>query len=412
MTKTMAISRGFKALIKLPVLLKCLFVILLAGNTICFAATVDEKIQTAFDTMASTENQNDFYAAVRSITALGNDAVPVLTKRLIAAADDEQRVQISYVLGTILGQAKFKRETANVPAELVEYTGQALLAPQELAFEANLANLAVSIAPHPAELVPGLLALLERTENEGLRATTSVAIGSQGDGMLPLVRQALLNTDNDRFAGDLAWILYDTELPENVIVKLQSLLNSEVASGRKNAARTLGRAGKTEGLLQAALLDLASAKKEIDLNVAAGDVKKYTDGSAQVAQALSEAFARANRTEERMAVIDALIATGEAGKRQVFKLIEAANDSDVVWDLMMSTSSRLKDDVRLPQAYLVVLNRSDNDNLSKVAIQALVMTGETGRAVVAAKMKDQSIDQELGQKLLRGFDSKAARRGP
>jgi hypothetical protein len=109
-----------------------------------------------------------------------------------------------------------------------------------------------------------------------------------------------------------------------------------------------------------------------------------------------------------MAVIDALIATGEAGKRQVFKLIEAANDSDVVWDLMMSTSSRLKDDVRLPQAYLTLLNRSDNDNLSKVAIQALVMTGETGRAVVAAKIKDQSIDDGLGQKLLRGFDSKTA----
>ncbi|MGH8842788.1 MAG: hypothetical protein ACREX1_08895 [Advenella sp.] len=408
MTKTMAISRGFKALIKLPVLLKCLFVILLAGNTICFAATVDEKIQTAFDTMASTENQNDFYAAVRSITALGNDAVPVLTKRLIAAADDEQRVQISYVLGTILGQAKFKRETVNVPAELVEYTGQALLAPQELAFEANLANLAVSIAPHPAELVPGLLALLERTENEGLGATTSVAIGSQGDGMLPLVRQALLNTDNDRFAGDLAWILYDTELPENVIVKLQSLLKSDIASGRKNAARTLGRAGKTEGLLQAALLDLASAKKEMDLNVAAGAVKKYTDGSVQVAQALAEAFGRANRMEERMTIIDALIATGEPGKRKVFELIEAASDSEIVRDLMMSTNSRLKDDVRLPQAYLTLLNRSDNDNLSKVAIQALVMTGETGRAVVAAKIKDQSIDDGLGQKLLRGFDSKTA----
>jgi hypothetical protein len=82
----------------------------------------------------------------------------------------------------------------------------------------------------------------------------------------------------------------------------------------------------------------------------------------------------------------------------------------IVRDLMMSTSSGLKDDVRLPQAYLAILKRSDNDSLSEAAIQALVMTGETGRAVVAAKMKEQSIDQELGQKLLRGFDSKASRR--
>jgi len=86
--------------------------------------------------------------------------------------------------------------------------------------------------------------------------------------------------------------------------------------------------------------------------------------------------------------------------------------NEIVRDLMMSTSSGLKDDVRLPQAYLAVLNRLDNDSLSKAAIQARVMTGETGLAIVAAKMKEQSLDQKFGQKLLRGFDSKASRRGP
>lgn len=62
--------------------------------------------------------------------------------------------------------------------------------------------------------------------------------------------------------------------------------------------------------------------------------------------------------------------------------------NEIVRGLMMSTSSGLTDDVRLPQAYLAVLNRSDNDNLSEAAIQALVMTGETGLALVAAKMKE------------------------
>src|SRR5690606_20189320 len=110
---------------------------------------------------------------------------------------------------------------------------------------------------------PGLLALLERTENEALRATTSAAIVYQGAEVLPLVQEAFHRSTDDRFSGDLARVLYDTELSEQSIAKLQSLLKSDNAQARQLAARTLDKAGiESSDLLESALQDLASAKTE------------------------------------------------------------------------------------------------------------------------------------------------------
>ncbi|MGH6861302.1 MAG: hypothetical protein ACRECY_13675 [Phyllobacterium sp.] len=351
--------------------------------------------------MANAQTEDAFYGAARTIIALGSDALPDLSKRLAVATNDDERIEITYLLANIVGQAKFKRETIALPPELVALTGELLLEAHDRPLEANLANFSAA-APHPAEFGPGLLALLERTEDEALRATTSAAIVYQGKEVLPLVQSAFHNSTNDRFSGDLARVLADTELSDQSIAKLQDLLKSNDAEARQMAARTLDRAGiKNGGLLDSALKDLASARTEIELSFAAGKVKKQTDGSERVAAALSSAFQRAHRIEERVELVAALLATGEPGKKQLFAVLQASNDPKEIGDLMMVVNNRLRDDPRLPAACLAILKRTDDEKVSEAAIQGLVMTRKTGREAVEAALEETSAEDRLNRRLTR-----------
>ncbi len=386
-------------MIKRSSLAASLLALLLAGQPLGFAATAGQTIQRAFEAMAATESETEFDASVTRMVALGNAAMPELTRRLVAAKDDGTRTQITYVLARIAAQAKIRRQAVAAPQALFDTIGKLLLEPRELLLEANLANLAAMLPAHPVELTPGLLALLERSHNAGMRATTTVAIGRQGEGALALVQQALLGTGNDRFAGDLALVFDGRVLPKAVQARLQALLQSTNDEARRNAARTLERAGKTDGLLEAALRDLAAARSEVEFSVAAGKVKKHTDASPRVALALAQAYPRAHRAEERLAVIDALAATGAPGKSQIVNIIEAADDPAEIRHLGIVANSRLKDDPRLPQAYIAILKRTDNERASDAAMFNLVMTHENGRRQVRAMLDDPAVDGTLRQRL-------------
>ena len=384
---------------KHPVLRVWLIAALLSASIPSVADTVETSVQNSFEAMASAQSEEAFYAAARSIIALGSAALPDLTARLAAAKDDEERVEVTYLLANIAAQAKFKRETLELPPELVALTGKLLLQPHDISLEANLANFS-AVAPHPAEFGPGLLALLERTDNEALRATTSAAIVYQGEEVLPLVQNAFYRSTNDKFSGDLAHLLYDTDLSAQSIAKLQAMLKSDDAGARQAAARTLDRAGiQSDGLLESALKDLASAHKEIDLSFAAGKVKKHTDGSERVAAALASAFERAHRIEERVELVSALLATGKPGETQLFAVLQASDDADEIQDLTMVTNNRFRDDPRLPAAYIAILKRTDDEKASEAAIQGLVRTREPGREAIEAALKETPPDDRLHRRL-------------
>ena len=379
----------------------------LAASVPSLADMAEEPVQNLFDAMAAAQDEEAFYAAMNNVIALGGDALPDLTKRLAAAKDDDERITITYLLANIVGQMKVKREAIELPPELVSLTGELLFETANTQLETNLANVSAAV-PHPAAFGPGLLALLERTEDEALRATTSAAIIYQGEEVLPLVQEALYTSTSDRFSGDLAHVLADTELSEQSIAKLQDLLKSDNAGARQSAARTLDRAGiKSEGLLEAALQDLATAKKEIDLSFAASKVGKHTDGSERVAAALASAFERAHRIEERAELASALLATGEPGKAQLFAVLQVSNDPEEIGDLMRVTNNRLQNDPRLPSAYIAILKRTDDEKVSEAAIQGLVMTRKPGQDAITAALDKASAGNRLHLRL-----TKAARLFP
>lgn len=392
---------------KHPFLRACLIVAALSVSAPSLADTTEKSIQNAFEAMASAQSEEAFYAATRSIVALGSDALPRLTKRLAAAKDDDERITITYLLANIVGPMKFKREAIELPPELVSLVGKLLFETRNTPLEANLANFSVT-APHPAEFVPGLLALLERTEDEALRATTSAAIIYQGEEALPLVQDAFHASTSERFSGDLAHLLADTELSEESIAKLQDLLKSDNAGARQSAARTLDRAGvKSPDLLESALKDLATARTEVELSLAAGKVGKQTDGSERVAAALAGAFKRAHRLEERVELVSALFATGEPGKTQLFAVLQASDDPEEIGDLMRVTNTRLQDDPRLSAAYIAILKRADDEKVSEAAIYGLVMARKSGQEAIEAALNETSADDRLHRRL-----TKAARSFP
>ncbi|MBV7483227.1 hypothetical protein [Bordetella sp. BOR01] len=386
---------------KHPFLPACLIAAFLAASVPSLADTLEKPIQDAFEAMASAQSEEAFYGAARTVVALGSDALPDLTKRLAAAKDDDERLNITYVLANIVGQMKLKREAIELPPELVSLTGKLLLETRNTQLEANLANFSV-VAPHPAEFGPGLLALLERTEDQALRATASAAIVYQGAEVLPLVQDAFYRSTNDRFTGDLARVLYDTELSEQSIAKLQDLLKSDNSEARQLAARTLDKAGiKSSDLLESALKDLASARTEVELSFAASKVRKHTDLSERVAAALASAFERAHRIEERVELVSALLATGEPGKTQLFAVLQASNDPEEIGDLTRVTNTRLQDDPRLSAAYIAILKRTDDEKVSEAAIHGLVMARQPGREAIEAALKEQPADERLRRRLTK-----------
>ncbi|MHC1551220.1 hypothetical protein [Phyllobacterium sp. K27] len=392
---------------KPPFLPACLVAVFLSTSLPSWADTVETSVQNAFDAMASAQSEETYLAATRSIIALGRDALPALTKRLATAKDDDERIELTYLLASIVGPMKFKREAIELPPELVSLTGKLLFETRNPQLEANLANFSV-LAPHPAEFGPGLLALLERTENEALRATTSAAVVYQGKEALPLVLNAFYSSTNDRFSGDLAHLLADTELNERSIAKLQDLLKSDNEGARQSAARTLDRAGiKSDDLLESALKDLASARTEVELSFAAGKVRKQTDGSERVAAALASAFERAHRGEERGELVSALLATGEPGGKQLFAVLQASNDADEITDLMRRINNRFQNDPRLSSAYIAILKRTDDEKVSEAAIFGLVMMRKTGQKAIKAALNETSTDDRLHRRL-----TKAARSFP
>jgi hypothetical protein len=391
--------------VKLSLLAACLITGLLSASLPAYGDTVEKSVQEGFDAMGSAQSDEAFMAAARKLITLGDSALPELTKRLAAAGDEDERVEVTYVIANIVGQAKFKRQKVALPAELVTLAGKLLLETRDAQLEANLANLA-GFSPHPAEFGPALLALLERTENEAMRATTSAAIAYQGDEVLPLVETAFAASSNDRYSGDLARILYGRSLNAQSTAKLQKLLKSDNADARKSAARTLEKAGvKSDGLLDAALKDLASATRDVDLSSAAGRVKKHTDGSERVAIALAGAFERARRIEQRVELVAALRATGEPGTEQLFAVLRASNDPQEIRDIMMVTTNSLQNDPRLPAAYIAILKRTDDEKVSEAAVNALLMMRKTGRDAVMAALNETASDDRLHRRLTEAAGS-------
>lgn len=377
---------------------------LLLAATFPAAAHADEAaIDEGFEIMRETDDEETFYRAAHDIVALGPEIVPNLTQRLIAAEDDQERIELTYLLGAILGQARITGVAVQLPPELVSEVATLMNAPGELALEGNLANLAGHFEPQPPEITQGLLSILSRAEHEGLRATTSAIIAMRGhEDTLPLIYDALRGSDSDRYSGDLALILRGTEPPEDIVAILEALLSSDDPEARQAASRVLDDAGiQTSAQLEAALRDLEEAETDMELLRAAMSVASHTDGSERVADALASALGEARRGEERREIIRAMAATGEPGLDRLYRIIRSTKDPEILGQLIlgMNSTPEGRENPRTLETLMAMATDSQAPEIADQAALGLNLHGAAARAAIEAVLSDERTDAATRERL-------------
>lgn len=388
----------------LPMLRSVLLALPLLVAVPTVAAADRAALEEGFSAMAEARTEEAFYAAAQAVIDLGPAIVPDLTERLVNADDDEERIDLTFLLASILGQTEFAREEVELPPELAPAVAALLLEPRDIALEGNLANLAARFDPQPPEITEGLLALLGRAEHLGLRATTGAVIVIHGEEhALALVQDALRASEDDRFSGDLANLLRGTELPDDVVGILQDLLASDDAEARQAAARTLREAGiEGGGLLEAALRDLEEAGTDMELLNAAMAVRQHTDGSDRVAEALEAALPKARRVEERMEILRALAATGEAGHLRLYAIVEATQDAELFGQLVLGlNATSARDDPRTLDTLLSIAVGSDDEEIAEAAARGLLRHGEAARTAIEAAVAEPGLQPRVRERLER-----------
>lgn len=366
-------------------------------------AAGDSTLERGFQVMEQAEDEASYMQGARQIIEQGPSALPALTQRLIDADDDEQRVVITFLIASIQGPAAMAGGTTELPPELIAAVTRLMAETRTPELQINLANIAGNMSPHPESIVKGLLSILSNTEHPDIRATTSAAIAMRsGPEALPLMHEALRQSDSDRFSGDLAAILRGTELPADVLPVLQALLTSDNAEARQAASRTLDEAGEHDpAQLDAALRDLEQAQTDMQLITAALAVGRHTDSSERVAQALTTALGKARRIEERMEIIRSLAASGEPGLDRIYATLRATDDPELLRHYIMGINSAriVRDNPRTLAVLMELAARDDNPDLADMAAFGLNSQRQAAVTAIDETLADSSISEATRKRL-------------
>lgn len=375
---------------------------------LCSPAVANPTLEEHLDAMAGAKTEQAFFAAAQELFELGPSAIPGLTDRLLLTDDENERIDLTFALASVIGQARLRGEAIELPAGLSKEVASLLHQPADLALEANLANLAALIEPQPPAVTEGLLALLARANHEGLRATTSAVIAMHAEpSALPLIHEALRHSPSDTFSGDIARILMGTELPDDIAEIVAALLSSDNPEARKSASRLLDDAGMVNpAQLDAALNDLEIATTDMQLLNAAMAVRKHTDGSARVADALDKAMTRASRVEERIEIIRAFGASGAAGHAKFAGIIASADDAEIVRHLMFGAlaSAELRESQVIAEAFISLVVTSDKPAVADEAAFAVSRYQAIARPLIETMLAGNNLSPEVRDRLAAIFE--------
>lgn len=376
-----------------------LFLCLLASPALA-SAEIDQHLET----MAGATSEQAFFSAAQDLVELGPEILPDLTERLVSSEDENARIDLTFLIATIMGQAGLQQKTIEPPPGLAEEVASLLHQPADIALEANLANIAGLLEPQPRAITEGLLALLARSENEGLRATTSAVIAMHVEpSSLPLIHDALRESPSDIFSGDVAMILRGTALPDDIAEIFVTLLGSDNAEARQSASRLLDGAGiASPAQLDAALSDLAVAKTDMQLLTAAMAIGRHTDGSVRVADALERAMSIARRIEERVEIIRAFGASGATGHTRFAQIIRTTTDPDLVHHLMLGARSSpdLSANAVIAEAFIDLVVTAEDAKVAEEAAFALRPYRDVAGPAIEARLNGDDLSRQARDRLI------------
>lgn len=122
------------------------------------------RAQQAWDAYLEAQGEDEALEAARALIGERDAALAVLDAALDEAADDGERLDITYFIALVLSQERLPPgEHASLPPDLADKLASLLETSDEVALHGNIANIAAMAGPSAAAAAPGLLDLLRRT---------------------------------------------------------------------------------------------------------------------------------------------------------------------------------------------------------------------------------------------------------
>ncbi|NGN45300.1 hypothetical protein G6N74_30065 [Mesorhizobium sp. CGMCC 1.15528] len=319
--------------------------------------------------------------AIRAFVGHGEKAIAVLAAALPEAREDDEFIDITYFTAIILSQG---RVPGGSPVSLsLQMIGQlaALFGRSDnQQLRANLVNIAGMLGPDAAPMIDGLMTTLRNASDPGMRASTQYALGAVGGAILPVLYAELRHGKDERLLGDITQILRGSTLPDDIVTRIEALLQSGNAEVREQAIKALRDLGiDSRRLSQAAAANLATAETDQKHLMAASKLVALKGPADIDVPALDDAlvaFDDTRRSSERVEIARYLALAGPRGLTALAKTTKAARSQEERSDLVFALGIFAAAEPAVIEALIVSAFHSDDERTRQSAMMGLIRVGD------------------------------------
>lgn len=335
----------------------------------------------------------DLMNAVNVLSEGGQQTIDVLAKALLRATDEQAKIDITYLMGLTLNRAELMGANGklSLAQETTDSLAQMMNEASDPQLQANLVNIAAMLGPKAGPMIHGLIVILGKTSDPGLRATAQYALQASGKGSLTMLHQQIRETRDERVRGDIAQLLRGTPIPADILAVLRDLLNSDQPPVRTQAYRTLVESSLGKGeKLRMTLSYLERTDDDTDRLEATYELEKLDPPNNVAVQALADAFA-AYKTESkdasRMDIARRLVARGPDGVHAAVRLLDTVTLNTSRDVLVQVLARQPTDDPMVIDALVAIVATSDDNQRAKEAMFGLAAIGKPALSAVEKALR-------------------------
>lgn len=357
------------------------------------------------------QTEQDFYIAVQKMAAQSDEAIALLSPELLAAKDDNQRVTITYVLGLATQYQKLKEERqVDLSPPVVAELKRVLHTTDEKMLQANIINIALMMEAKAEPFSDEMMDVLKKSDDPGLNATTTLAIGRIGDAVLPKIYDEIKQSDNARFVGDIARILRDSAVPPDVVAVLrQNALFGDTETRAQLLTVLMDLKGDKRELIPVVLNHLDKAETSRQRMMALYTLEKMSPPANVMIGALSDALEKLDPNgdaEERAQIVGLLLNVNDDGVKAVAAAIPRARTDREKSEIVQGLARRPTNDPVVIEALIGVATSREDRMLASSAIMGLTRIGNPAlpaieAAIETAKDADVKRDLQTAQSVIR-----------
>lgn len=357
------------------------------------------------------DSEQDFYIAVQKMAAQSDEAIALLSPELLVSKDDDQRVTITYVMGLATQYQKLREEkNVELSPNLVAELKQLLHTTNEAMLQANIVNIALMMETKAEPLADEMIEILKKSDDPGLNATTTLAIGGIGDAVLPKVYDAIKRSDNTRFVGDIARILRDSDVPPDVVAVLkQNALSGDTGTREQLLTVLMDLKGDKGELIPVVLNHLDKAEKSQQKMMALYTLEKMSPPANVLIGALSDTLEKLDPNgdaQERAQIVRLLLNSNDDGVKAVAAAIPRARTDREKREIVQWLARSPTNDPVVIEALMGVATSREDRILASDAIMGLTRIGNPAlpaieAAIESAQNEDVKRDLQTARSVIR-----------